>query len=283
MLVAAISSVESTSCIYSTREVCTLYFIINVRSFAIIQKTDNQFVYDGDNKGRGIVYWMGTLFGEQSWSNPAKRGFIRLESSGWSLGCVDDIVGRKAVYSYSKHKEGAWVTIDFGLQCEIKPTAYSLSHSVGHHGWFLRDWVFEGSTDGGQHWIVIKRHENDRSLKEKGQSHAWQIPQGRRERGGGLVVGIEGAKEMVVRRLCTNKDKFYNQFRIRMTGPNSNDDWHLLGHALEIYGTVINNCSIHPRFQPAAQEKRVQHFNEIHRDAEMRSLANHTRHVLFDY
>ena len=67
--------------------------------------SDKEFVYEGDYDGNGIVYWIGTHFGEQGWVNPAQRGLIRVDSSGWSRGSAEDMVGNKARASWLDERE----------------------------------------------------------------------------------------------------------------------------------------------------------------------------------
>ena len=58
----------------------------------------------------------------------------------------------------------------------------------------LRNWRFEGSTDG-QSWYTIMNHVDDQALDRKGASHTWTLP------------NIPGA---------------FSMFRIWQTGLNSN-------------------------------------------------------------
>jgi hypothetical protein len=51
----------------------------------------------------------------------------------------------------------------------MKPTAYSLRHARGYGKSSLRTWDFEGSEDG-KSWIVLKKHQADRSLQEAGST-----------------------------------------------------------------------------------------------------------------
>merc|ERR1712154_213957 len=92
---------------------------------------------------------------------------------------------------------------------EVTPTKYSLSHCTDR-GYYLRSWVFEGSSDG-EVWTLIREHSSDESLNEPSQSHSWDTP---------------------------NVDGCFNRFRVRMTGTNSSRRWDLCALALEIYGFV---------------------------------------------
>ena len=171
---------------------------------------DKEFVYECDYDGNGIVFWVGTHYGEQEWVNPALRGLIRVNSSGWSsYGSVDDIVGNKACNSFSAENEGAWLSIEFIDDVMVKPTGYTLAHARSHTLYALRDWVLEGSVDGNQ-WKIIKQHISDRAF-ETHQSHTWS---------------------------ALNVDAYFNRFRVRMTKANLSGWWRLMTHALEIYGFV---------------------------------------------
>ena len=174
-----------------------------------------EFVYESDNDGDGSVYWVGTKYGtDKKWKNPAQRGLIRVDSSEWDKGSADAMVANKARLSYSKNdREGAWGSIEFAGDVMVKPTKYTLSQWTGN-GFYLRSWVFEGSRDGGcpGQWTLIREHKNDESLKRAGQSYLWNTP---------------------------NASGYFNRFRVRMTGRNSDENWRLMAHALEIYGFVI--------------------------------------------
>ena len=177
--------------------------------------SEKEFVYEGDYDGNGIIHWVGTHYGEEKeWANPAQRGLIRVESSGWEYGSVEAMVGNKACRSCSSDKQGgAWASIEFVDDVMVKPTRYTLAHWTWNDFNYLRNWVFEGSSDGEQ-WTLIKQHSDDRALSWPGQSHTWSTP---------------------------NVDAYFNRFRVRMTGEDSDGRWFLTAHALEIYGFVRSN------------------------------------------
>ena len=119
------------------------------------------------------------------------------------------MVENKACGSWSFDREGAWASIEFVDDVMVKPTKFTLSHCSDVDD-YIRSWAFEGSRDGEQ-WALIREHSNDRSLNASGQSHSWETP---------------------------NVDGYFNRFRVRMTGENSDGGWELCAHALEIYGFV---------------------------------------------
>eukprot|EP01083_Nonionella_stella_P080144 220064_1 len=137
---------------------------------------EKAFVYEHDYDTNGIVYFLGTNFGEEQWENPSERGLIALNSlSGWNAGSVNDMVGRTCNQSFSKTSaENNWIAIDFGEKLKVKPTGYTLQYSnnEGACEWYLRNWNLEGSNDGSD-WTVIKHHKNDETFTKTNESHTW--------------------------------------------------------------------------------------------------------------
>eukprot|EP01083_Nonionella_stella_P080141 220057_1 len=178
---------------------------------------EKAFVYEHDYDTNGIVYFLGTNFGEEQWENPSERGLIALNSlSGWNAGSVNDMVGRTCNQSWSYHKtENNWITIDFGEKLKVKPTGYTLQYSnnEGACEWYLRNWNLEGSNDGSD-WTVIKHHKNDETFTKTNESHTWT---------------------------WSDCNTYYQQFRIKMTGKNAEGRWIIAYTALEIYGYLTGN------------------------------------------
>ena len=142
-----------------------------------------------------------------------RTGGVAKPGAAWSMyyGSVEDMVGNKACSSSSASKEGgAWASIEFVSNVVVKPTKYTLAHCTAYDGFYLRHWVFEGSSDGEQ-WTLLRKHSNDLTLNKRGQTHTWDTP---------------------------NVDAYFSRFRVRMTGKNSYDTWRSYAHALEIYGFV---------------------------------------------
>ena len=111
--------------------------------------SEREFVYEGDYDGNGVVYWIGTKYGqEKEWDNPAQRGLIKVDSSGWWTGSVDAMVANEAHRSCSSWSIGAWASIEFVDGVTVKPTKYTLSHWTANDYRCLRSWAFEGSNDG---------------------------------------------------------------------------------------------------------------------------------------
>ena len=198
--------------------VCEFWFRLSIETTAIESITHiicafhgREFVYESDYDGNGVVYWVGTKYGtEKEWQNPWKRGLIKIKSTEWDYGGAEDMVANEACNTLSMNNFGAWVSIEFDNKLMIQPTKYTLSHYLYYDGCYLRSWVFEGSIDGAE-WTVIRDHSDDESLNGQGQSHSWDTP---------------------------NAEQYFNRFRVRMTGEDSDGRWYLAAHALEIYGFV---------------------------------------------
>eukprot|EP01083_Nonionella_stella_P270611 916511_1 len=169
------------------------------------------FEYESDFDHNGIIFCLGLDLDEDDWQNPSEKGTINIESTPlyWNSETIHHFVGRKAARCITKSIENAWFGVDFkGLQ--INPTHYTLRHYISFDHACLRSWDFEGSTDG-EEWITIQKHINDTSLQGKGSSHTWKVDH------------------------C---DAFYSFFRIKMTGKNSDNSWHLCCSGFEIYGCL---------------------------------------------
>jgi hypothetical protein len=77
----------------------------------------------------------------------------------------------------------------------------------------LRNWKLEGSINDLD-WVVISEHINDKNLKtKKSASFTWKL----------------------------NCDDFFNQFRISLIGPDSNDTNILSLGGIEFYGILCFN------------------------------------------
>ena len=166
--------------------VCEFWFRQRMNTTAIANIThiicaffgsDKEFVYESDYDGNGIVHWVGTNYGkEKEWRNPAQRELIKVDSSGWDFGSLEDMVGNEARESFSENKEGAWASIEFVDTVMVKPTKYTLLHALEDDGYCLRSWVFEGKCDDNERWTLIREHTKDESLNKSGQSHSWLLP-----------------------------------------------------------------------------------------------------------
>ena len=137
-------------------------------------KSDS-FDYDGDFDNNGLVYFLATKCNTQQWENPVQLGFISVRTSGLMHDShpAHCVVGRKSVRCVTKSLKHAWIVIDFH-DYAIKPSGYTLRHYASWDTEALRNWKLEGSLDG-ETWTVIRKHNNDESLRFKGQSYTWSL------------------------------------------------------------------------------------------------------------
>eukprot|EP01083_Nonionella_stella_P119376 356792_1 len=166
------------------------------------------YEYKSDFDTNGIVYAIATHYGQTKWTNPGKQGLIRIKSSRWLDGNIEDVLSRTKAASWcsSSSFTNAWLSIDFRAKKKIKPSHYTLRNDCG--GFYLRKWNFEGSNNGTD-WTVLREHDNDTSLNSAYDTHTWAI----------------------------NVDQYYQMFRIFMTGEDSsNMYWYLSCSGFEIYG-----------------------------------------------
>eukprot|EP00497_Spongosphaera_streptacantha_P000248 TRINITY_DN1160_c1_g1_i1.p1 TRINITY_DN1160_c1_g1~~TRINITY_DN1160_c1_g1_i1.p1 ORF type:complete len:203 (-),score=13.02 TRINITY_DN1160_c1_g1_i1:4-612(-) len=191
----------------------------------------------------GIIHFLGCQLGQvppSQWRNPVEHGLVRVTSSrlvrdsrpAWS------IVGRSTVRCACKPESNNWMCIDL-LKYYVNPTKYTLRHYLSWDTECLRNWVLEASQDG-QTFRTIKEHSNDESLKGKGDTATWSLDNYERRR--------------------------YRAFRIRQTGPNSNNHKYLALSGFEIYGEY--RC-IH-RYQFYFNSKKKKKKNKRRRRLETR-------------
>eukprot|EP01083_Nonionella_stella_P119377 356793_1 len=171
------------------------------------------YEYESDFDTNGIVYAIATHYGQTQWTNPAKQRLITIQSSGWTLGNVEDVLARPHVEGGCKtdYTPNAWLSFDFGAATKIKASHYTLRHHGGR-GLALRNWNFEASNDG-TNWKALRQHENDTHLYEFYDTHTWAI----------------------------DANEYYQMFRIFMTGKDSGSCWFLSCGGFEIYGHLIDS------------------------------------------
>ena len=124
------------------------------------------------------------------------------------------MVGRTSVLSCTKRAEKAWVIIDFGPKIKIKPTCYTLRH-YKDDDCYLKYWNLLASINGND-WSIIDKHSHWVSpFPGKGKSKTFKIG---------------------------NCAKYYQMFKVQMTGKNSglaggiSGSWQICCHCFEIYG-----------------------------------------------
>jgi len=168
------------------------------------------FKYHSDFDTNGVLYWIGTNGGKQSWSNPAVSGLVKTTRSSEGGGVATDIAGRTVSASFSGNQSGSWWSIDL-VRYRITPHKYTL-RGYAAPGFVIRNWVLEASNDGTD-WTTVKRHDYDSGLlPAAGATASWDIE---------------------------NVTQSYQHFRIRSTGPNSASDHRLFCSGIELYGNGV--------------------------------------------
>jgi len=158
----------------------------------------------------GIVYWLATRGKTAPWQNPGQLGLVRVAASSVMNDSepLHAAVGRDNVRCVTKPAEGSWMSFNFG-QVKVKPSYYMIRHYSSWDTEALRDWVFEASNDQ-RNWDNIRTHSKDSSLQNAGQCFTWPVD-------------------------CA---EFYSNFRLRMTGANSNNHFYLACSGFDIYGAA---------------------------------------------
>lgn len=113
----------------------------------------------------------------------------------------------------TRNEQNSWICFEF-INHQIIPTHYSIkSHNNGGKGDFdPKSWVIEGSTNS-KDWINLSEEQNTEILDGRNIAHTFPI-----------------------RNQSQQKIKF---IRIRQTGQNSKNNYHLCFSAFEVYGQLI--------------------------------------------
>eukprot|EP01084_Bolivina_argentea_P100315 180137_1 len=174
-----------------------------------------KFVHRSDFDKNGLFYFLGCQGGvRREYSNPADIGMVQVTSSSLMSDSqpLSALVGRLTTRTVTKPHQRSWMCVNLKT-IKMKPTHYTLKHYNSWDTEALRYWNLEGSNDGNS-WTPIRQHMDDRALRKAGCSHTWAV----------------------------DTPQFYSQFRIYMTGRNSNNHWYLACSGMELYGTAFGGC-----------------------------------------
>ena len=170
----------------------------------------------------GIIYHLATKGKTQPWCNPHDAGIVTVTAASiHDDSPVSAVVGRTAVRCVSRPEEKQWFSVKFPDDCHILPSHYQLRHYISSKTEALRSWRFEGSNDG-VFWDTLREHRNDASLDEKGDLFCFELK---------------------------DVKQSYRQFRVFMTGLNSNGHWLLALSGFELYGKICRK-KMPPRSRP---------------------------------
>jgi len=173
-----------------------------------------EFEYSS-KRNEGILHWLGTYHGTRSWENPCDLGLVEIHGSSLDKGESKLLLDPNPFELWTEDIPASWFYIDLG-QYSVLPYAYSLRHGGNYIADSLRNWDFQGSEDG-QHWIVLKRHRNDESLKGKYDQKCWKLEK---------------------------SNVPFSKFRILQTGRNSSNRHFLVISGFELYGELWCNSKI---------------------------------------
>lgn len=201
------------------RKISDCFYVNKTHSFGKLSRyryKTKQILFEG-NPFEGIINYLDKTYGGNVADN---KTVVVTESSvddpntEQSRNAVD--LSNTKTYFGSKSRENSWLQYDFGER-RVNPTHYSIRTRHYWDGWYLRNWVIEGSNTGNDNdWEILDSRQNDESLNKPVDTHTYNISN----------------------ELC-HKDKCYKYLRIRVTGKNSNEAYHLILSALEYFGELI--------------------------------------------
>jgi hypothetical protein len=165
----------------------------------------------------GVMYWLGTNMGDSEYQNPCLANKVIVTASKFSQKDMkyghnlDYFVSNKMGYIHTPGDEKhAWFAVNLEpSDAFVQPTHYTLCTMLEQSWVFLRNWSLMGSTDGNV-WVVVKKHENDRTFNQDHRCHTFQVD-------------------------CTD---WFSHFKIYNDGPSDDRSDHLCCSALELYGRV---------------------------------------------
>lgn len=163
------------------------------------------------------------LWINEQWINPASAGFVNVLCSSSQDCSVNVVCGRQGGRGSTKPVPNSWLGVDLGPSLALLScSAYTFScNKFDNLSRALRNWEFQGSMDG-KTWELIRKHDDDCSIPDS--------------------VGASATFEVD----C--KGRFFRQFRIVQTGPNSYRSTHgyiednvsqLTFGNMELYGKAI--------------------------------------------
>lgn len=185
-----------------------------------VVQSNRSIQYNPATPTDGIIYWLGTNRGMQSWVNPAGSA-LQLLSSGVAVGQLSQLTDRTAQSWYTSNVANAWVAVDFH-DLQIKIDNYSITgrtSASGQH--FPRNWTLEGSNNvsdwsvasvNAATWTAIDVRTNDTTINSDGQRYT-------------LAANQSNANS-------------YRYLRLRQSGANSNADTYFCISEIEFFGVV---------------------------------------------
>ncbi|KAJ3083003.1 E3 ubiquitin-protein ligase HTD1, partial [Quaeritorhiza haematococci] len=181
----------------------------NSRRNSTIRKSGGDFSYVRDMDENGVLFFLGTL-DSTHFRNPCTAGQVRVHVfPALKEGQPSTLVSRQPRCTYTVRCEpgkSAWFVVDFCDKWELRATHYTLRHGYSQDtADALRNWCFQGSSDGGKTWRTISAHFNEDALGGEYGTHTWAV----------------------------SSDTWYSQFKIETMGHTSSI---LVICGIELYG-----------------------------------------------
>lgn len=194
-----------------------------------------------DESLHGVLWWLGTRGGQVKHENPNLLAYVTIGRSSENWGKDFVSVGRDVAYCGTGSDEGAFFSYDFGEGYAVACDKYAIvsSRSDSHHP---RNWVLEGSADGGS-WFELDSRSNDTSLSGVGTKCSFNV---------------------------SRSGTPHRFLRIRQTGYNSNDALFLRFSYIEFFGSYVvlgEEESAGTQDQSAMQQQQAP-FNSVPNVAE---------------
>lgn len=183
-------------------------------------KIGESFEYDGNESNRfnGIIRHLT----KESGGNVSENGTVKVTASS-TQGNNQEQRPKFAVdfddfghYFHSNNEKNSWLQFDFGER-KIRPTKYSIRsrHDHGKLNCNLKNWVIEGSNTGKNgDWKTLDTRNDVSVLDDKNASYTFNI------------------------KTTLDKNEFFRYLRIRITGPDTGNYYHLVLSALEYFGSI---------------------------------------------
>jgi len=173
-----------------------------INYFGLMQ--DHCLKYSFDMDTNGVFYYLGAD-GTSQWKNPTVNGKVVVTCSSLSTGNANLLLDRKMNQScHSSNDHSSWFSFEL-TTATLQPSYYTLCSDT-NRGYCTRNWDLEASNDG-KIWITLRSHLNDQTFNAASQPHSWPI----------------------------TATKYFSQFRVRQTGPNSQSNYHLMVGGFELY------------------------------------------------
>jgi hypothetical protein len=181
---------------------------VNGSPFTLYSGESIKLDHKSDFDQNGLFYYLASNAKSENWKSPVDRGLIVLNVSSQdkdssSINSILSPIPKSDFFTQNNN-------VNEYIKFSINNGFLKINHLLFKYGdkIVLRNWNLEGFNCLSQKWIIIKQFKNDQSLNSKNLFASWKID-------------------------C---DDFYNEFRIILTGPNSDGfNYLVLGH-MEVYG-----------------------------------------------